>query len=67
MSWSSTSDECKECSLEKLNKECMKRDLKGIPERDSCMQIEDDNLVENLQCTAEAWWIFPINIKMTTQ
>jgi len=34
--------------------------LWGIPERDPCMQIEEDNLVENLQCTAEAWWRFPI-------
>ena len=34
--------------------------LWGIPERDSCMQIEEDNLVENFQCTAKAWWRFPI-------
>jgi hypothetical protein len=30
MSWSSTSDECKECSPEKLNKEHMKRNLKTL-------------------------------------
>jgi hypothetical protein len=30
MSWSSTSDECKECSPEKLNKEHMKRNLKNL-------------------------------------
>ena len=34
--------------------------LWGIPERDPCMQMEKDNLVENLQCTAEAWWRFSI-------
>ena len=34
--------------------------LWGIPERDPCMHMEEDNLVENLQCTTEAWWIFPI-------
>ena len=34
--------------------------LWGIPERDPWMQIEEDNLVENLQCTTEAWWIFSI-------
>jgi hypothetical protein len=30
MSWSSTSDECKEFSPEKLNKERMKRNLKTL-------------------------------------
>jgi hypothetical protein len=30
MSWSSTSDECKECSPEKLNKERMKSNLKTL-------------------------------------
>jgi hypothetical protein len=30
MSWSSTSNECKECSPEKLNKERMKRNLKTL-------------------------------------
>jgi hypothetical protein len=30
MSWSSTSDECKECYPEKLNKESMKRKLKTL-------------------------------------
>ena len=34
--------------------------LWGIPERDHWMQIEENNLVENLQCTTEAWWRFPI-------
>ena len=28
MGWSSTSDKCKDCSLEKLNKERMKSNLK---------------------------------------
>jgi hypothetical protein len=30
MGWSSTLDECKECSPEKLNKESMKRNLKTL-------------------------------------
>jgi hypothetical protein len=30
MSWSSTSDECKECSPEQLNKEHMKSNLKTL-------------------------------------
>jgi hypothetical protein len=30
MGWISTSDECKDCSLEKLNKERMKRNLKAL-------------------------------------
>jgi hypothetical protein len=30
MTWSSTSDECKECSPEKLNKERMKSNLKTL-------------------------------------
>ena len=30
MGWSSTSDECKECSPEKLNKEHMKSNLKAL-------------------------------------
>jgi hypothetical protein len=30
MSWNSTSDECKECSPKKLNKERMKRNLKTL-------------------------------------
>jgi hypothetical protein len=30
MGWSSTSDECKDCSLEQLNKERMKSDLKAL-------------------------------------
>jgi hypothetical protein len=30
LGWSSTSDECKDCSLEKLNKERMKRNLKAL-------------------------------------
>jgi hypothetical protein len=30
MSWSSTSDKCKECSPEKLSKEHMKRNLKTL-------------------------------------
>ena len=34
--------------------------LWGIPERDSCIQMEEDNLVKNLQCTTEAWWRFSI-------
>ena len=34
--------------------------LWGIPERDPCMQMEKDNLMENLQCTTEAWWRFLI-------
>ena len=34
--------------------------LWGILERDPCMQMEEDNLVENLQCTTEAWWRFSI-------
>ena len=28
--------------------------LWGIPERDPCMQMEEDNLVENLQCTSKS-------------
>ena len=32
----------------------------GIPERDPCIQMEEDNLVKNLQCTAKAWWRFSI-------
>jgi len=42
----------------------------GIPERDPCMKMEENNLVENLQCTKEEWWRFPITrycIKMITQ
>jgi hypothetical protein len=30
MGWSSTSDECKDCSPEKLNKEHMKSNLKAL-------------------------------------
>jgi hypothetical protein len=30
MGWISTSDECKDCSLEQLNKERMKRNLKDL-------------------------------------
>jgi hypothetical protein len=30
MGWSSTSDECKDCSPEQLNKEHMKRNLKAL-------------------------------------
>ena len=30
MSWSSTSDECKECSLEKLNKEAYEEKSQGF-------------------------------------
>jgi hypothetical protein len=30
MGWSSTLDECKECSLEQLNKDHMKRNLKDL-------------------------------------
>jgi hypothetical protein len=30
MGWSSTSDECKDCSPEQLNKERMKRNLKAL-------------------------------------
>ena len=30
--------------------------LWGIPKRDLCMKIEEDNLVENLQCTTKVWW-----------
>jgi hypothetical protein len=30
MGWSSTSDECKDCSLEQLNKERMKSNLKAL-------------------------------------
>jgi hypothetical protein len=30
MGWSSTLDECKECSPKKLNKECMKSNLKTL-------------------------------------
>jgi hypothetical protein len=31
------------------------QDFESIRERDPCMQMEEDNLVENLQCKAEAW------------
>jgi hypothetical protein len=43
---------------EKLNKEHMKRNLEtfeAYQKEDSCIQIEEDNLVKNLQCTTEAW------------
>ena len=53
MSWSSTSDECKECSPEKLNKEHMKSNLKTLRHTRK-RPLHADNLVENLQCTAEA-------------
>ena len=29
------------------------QDFESIPERDPCMQMEEDNLVENLQGTTE--------------
>ena len=41
MSWSSTSDECKECSLEKLNKERMKRNLKTLRHTRKILLYED--------------------------
>jgi hypothetical protein len=55
MSWSSTSDECKECSPKKLNKERMKSNLKTLRHTRKRPLHAEDNLVENLQCTAEAW------------
>jgi hypothetical protein len=48
-----TSDEYKICSPKQLNKESMKRNIKTL--KYTCMQMKEDNLVENLQCTTEAW------------
>jgi hypothetical protein len=55
MSQNSTSDECKECSLEKLNKEHIESNLKTLSHTRRRLLYAEDNMVENLQCTAEAW------------
>ena len=55
MSQNSTSDECKECSPEKLTKERMKSNLKTLKHTRKSLMYAEDNMMENLQCTTEAW------------
>ena len=44
----------------KLNKERMKSNLKTLSHTRKRLLYAEDNMMENLQCTTEAWWRFPI-------
>jgi hypothetical protein len=58
MSQNSTSDECKECSPEEIEYRAhaeQSQDFEAYQKDTPVCKQEEDNLAENLQCTAEAW------------